>query len=93
MSNYPINMIQHKGLWYVPSKMHIRNPAGPCPSSSFPTTAAATASIAGALVARSVGRQRRRLPKGRPSVTRKATTLDQLKEVTGKDGGIPLQLR
>jgi hypothetical protein len=60
-------------------------------SSSFPTAAAAAASIAGALVARSVGRQRRRLPKAR--VQRRASTLDQLKEVTGKDGGIPLQLR
>ena len=72
--------------------MHI-SPAGR-PSSSFPSAAAATASIAGALAARSVGRVRRRLPKGRPSVvTRQASTLDQLKEVTGKDGGIPLQLR
>lgn len=58
-------------------------------SSSFPSAAAAAVSIAGALVARSVGRQRRRLPKAR--VQRRASTLDQLKEVTGKDGGIPLE--
>ena len=42
-------------------------------------------------MARSVGRQRRR-PAKQAKVQRRASTLDQLKEVTGKEGGIPLQL-
>ena len=66
--------------------------AGQAKASSFPTATTAAASIAGALVARSVGRQRRRLPAKQAKVQRRASTLDQLKEVTGKEGGIPLQL-
>eukprot|EP00438_Fugacium_kawagutii_P010975 Skav217181 [mRNA] locus=scaffold5232:71211:76024:+ [translate_table: standard] len=63
----------------------------PLNGSSFPTAAAAAASVAGALVARSVGRQRRRLPAKQVKVQRRASTLDQLKDVTGKGGSIPLE--
>lgn len=52
---------------------------------TFPSTGAAAAlSVAGALVARSVGGQRRKLKQGKVAkVQCKASTLDQLKQATG----------
>eukprot|EP00438_Fugacium_kawagutii_P026106 Skav224734 [mRNA] locus=scaffold3343:5484:8369:- [translate_table: standard] len=78
------------------------SPRGPAPRDSQPPAArperfgavAAAATVAGALVARSVGGQRRKVKQNRlAKVQCKASTLDQLKGVTGKDGSIPLQPR
>lgn len=49
----------------------------------------AVASVAVALAARTVGRQRRRTS-ARQQVAMRASTLDQLKQVGGKEGSIPL---
>jgi len=67
-------------------------PAAATATGGFPRSgAAAAAAVAGALVARSVGGQRRKVKQNKlAKVQCKASTLDQLKEVTGKDGGIPL---
>lgn len=60
-------------------------PGAPLGTGTFPSAAAVACT---ALVARSVGRQRRRAAK--PRVQRLASTLDQLKDVTGKEGSISL---
>lgn len=64
-------------------------PAAATATGGFPRSgAAAAAAVAGALVARSVGGQRRKVKQNKlAKVQCKASTLDQLKEVTGHGMG------
>ncbi|OLQ04317.1 Elongation factor G-2, chloroplastic [Symbiodinium microadriaticum] len=65
-------------------------PVSPSPKASSTGYAGpAVASVAVALAARTVGRQRRRTS-ARQQVAMRASTLDQLKQVGGKEGSIPL---
>lgn len=70
---------------------HLLVPGAPLGTGTFPSAAAAAVASTALLVAsRSVGRQRRRAAKRMPKVQRCASTLDQLKNVTGKEGSISL---
>ena len=65
-------------------------PVSPSPKASSTGYAGpAVASVAVALAARTVGRQRRRTS-ARQQVAMRASTLDQLKQVGGREGSIPL---